>query len=118
MVCACHDLSEGGLVVALSEMCYGTNLGLEAFLNEVPARKTAKDHELLFSESPTRFLVEVEKEKKSEFEKAMKACNLGLIGCVSDKARLVIHSKADSCIIDLSVDEINKAWMKTFSEFR
>ena len=51
---ACHDISEGGLAVALAEMCIGGRLG--AAIDDLP------DHDpvvALFSESIGRFVVEV-----------------------------------------------------------
>ena len=51
---ACHDISEGGLAVALAEMCIGGRLGatIDALPDDDPV--TA-----LFSESTGRFVVEV-----------------------------------------------------------
>ncbi|PIE32210.1 MAG: hypothetical protein CSA55_03825 [Ilumatobacter coccineus] len=54
MVWACHDLSEGGLGVALAEMCIGGRLG--ATITSLPLSTVT---ESLFSESPGRFIVEV-----------------------------------------------------------
>ena len=51
---ACHDLSEGGLAVALAEMCIGGRLG--ATVNTLP---TADPTTALFSESNGRFVCEV-----------------------------------------------------------
>jgi len=54
LVRSCHDVSEGGLAVALAEMCIGGRLG---------ARVTALPHDdtstALFSESASRLVVEV-----------------------------------------------------------
>ncbi len=49
-VYACHDLSEGGLAIALAEMCIGGS----------GCKVKAKDYVSLFSESNTRWLVEVD----------------------------------------------------------
>jgi phosphoribosylformylglycinamidine synthase len=61
LVRACHDLSEGGLAVAAAEMAFAGGLGATIDLNLVPHAADAADPAvLLFSESNTRFLCEVE----------------------------------------------------------
>ena len=53
-VLACHDLSEGGLAVALAEMAIGGRLGLSIDALPGPDPVSA-----LFSESSSRFVCEV-----------------------------------------------------------
>ena len=60
LVRSCHDLSEGGLAVALAEMALAGGLGADVSLGTSRATATAAhDAVLLFSESPSRFLLEV-----------------------------------------------------------
>jgi phosphoribosylformylglycinamidine synthase len=60
LVRSCHDLSEGGLAVAVAEMAFSGEIGAEIDLAKVPGSdKLSNDIETLFSESNTRFLVEV-----------------------------------------------------------
>jgi phosphoribosylformylglycinamidine synthase len=60
-VLACHDLSEGGLAVAAAEMAIGGDLGVRIDLDRLPlGEPIERDDIKLFSESPTRFLLEVE----------------------------------------------------------
>ena len=59
LVRSCHDLSEGGLALALAEMAFAGGLGVEASISGVcPESHDAVD--ALFSESQTRFVLEVE----------------------------------------------------------
>ena len=54
---SCHDLSEGGLAVALAEMAFAGGTGARVSLSGVPRDQDAStDLVLLFSESPTRFV--------------------------------------------------------------
>ncbi|MDD5069744.1 MAG: phosphoribosylformylglycinamidine synthase subunit PurL [Candidatus Omnitrophica bacterium] len=118
LVLSCHDLSEGGLAVALAEMSCGSGLGACVFLDEVAKQGSMKDYELLFSESPTRFIVEVEKKNKDAFESLFEALPFGLIGCVSGFPQLVITGTDSKEIVNVSIDGLRKSWMKTFQEFR
>jgi phosphoribosylformylglycinamidine synthase len=113
-----HDLSEGGLGVAISEMCMASNWGASVFLQEVPHEENMLDYEVLFSESPTRFLIEVDKNKKGDFEKTLGGLPLGLIGCVSQDKKLVIYNKAGKEVINVNVEELRKTWLSPFKEFR
>jgi phosphoribosylformylglycinamidine (FGAM) synthase-like enzyme len=108
---ACHDLSEGGMAVALAEMAFSGGFGVDAKLESAPC-KIKKDSVILFSESNTRFIVEVRKEDKKAFEKLMKGVAIGLIGEVSAKKDLSIRGAAGNKIIDIGIDELKKAWQK------
>ncbi len=60
LVLACHDLSEGGLAVAAAEMAFAGGVGAEVRLDRVPRPNALlRDEALLFSESCSRFLLEV-----------------------------------------------------------
>lgn len=118
VIISCHDLSEGGLAVAISEMCMGSGFGANIFLKEVPKEKNMADYEILFGESPTRFLVEVPKDKKAVFEKQFKGLIFGLIGCVSKEPKLTIYANETETVVNLALDELRDSWLKTFKEFR
>ncbi|MFH1504761.1 MAG: phosphoribosylformylglycinamidine synthase subunit PurL [Candidatus Omnitrophota bacterium] len=118
LVSCCHDLSEGGLGLGIAEMCISSDLGANIFLGEVPQSEQMLNYELLFSESPSRFIVEVDKERKADFEKELKQVPLGLIGCVSKEKRLVINDSEGKEIINLEIEALRKPWMDTFKEFR
>lgn len=58
LVLSCHDVSEGGIAVALTEMCIGGNCG--ATLDFVSALGSGRLDHLLFNEMAGCFLIEVE----------------------------------------------------------
>ena len=108
---ACHDLSEGGMACALAEMAFSGGFGVTAKLENAPCR-IKKDSVILFSESNTRFIVEVRKADKKAFEKLMKGVPIGLIGYVSAKKDLSIRAAGGKKIIDIGIDELKDAWQK------
>ncbi len=76
LVRACHDLSEGGLAVAAAEMAFAGAMGARLYLDAVPLDIPAGEQQKstlvrLFSESNTRFLVEVRPEHAEEFERLL-----------------------------------------------
>jgi phosphoribosylformylglycinamidine synthase subunit PurSL len=62
LVRACHDLSEGGFAVAMAEMCIAGRLGADIHTLPHPDPVTG-----LFSESTSRFVVEVAPNHLDEF---------------------------------------------------
>lgn len=108
-----HDCSEGGLGVALAEMSFSGGLGVEAFLEMVPyLSKNKRNDYLLFSESNSRFIVEVEKNKQKEFEKALKGLPFGLIGCVGAKKDFKVYGLDGKICLNADINKLKDAWQK------
>ena len=108
---ACHDLSEGGIAVALAEMAFAGGFGVEIKLKEAPG-EYKRDDIILFSESNTRFVAEVRKGDKKKFEDLMKGVPVGLIGTVLGKKYLRIYGLKGNKIIDAGIDKLKEAWQK------
>ncbi|MBL4846980.1 MAG: phosphoribosylformylglycinamidine synthase subunit PurL [Planctomycetes bacterium] len=70
-VLACHDLSEGGLAVAAAESAFAGEIGATIYLDRVPQSGGLDPATLLFSESPTRFLLEVDPAQADAVEAAL-----------------------------------------------
>ncbi len=68
-IAACHDVSEGGIAVCLAEMAIGGCLGAEVDVTDIGA--DLRTDFKLFSESNTRWIVEVKSEKQKDFEKLL-----------------------------------------------
>ena len=83
LVRACHDLSEGGLAVAAAEMSIASGLGCDLIIDRVPAPAGIDWDAVLFSESCTRFLVEVGTENEDAFAKVLAGLPAARVGEVS-----------------------------------
>ncbi|MCX7662115.1 MAG: AIR synthase-related protein, partial [Candidatus Omnitrophica bacterium] len=111
-----HDCSEGGLAVALAEMTFGGDLGVEVFLREVPlSLEEARDDFILFSESNSRFVVEVERKNQKRFEKILKTEKVpfGLIGCVRKEPIFKVYGLEGKVCLDTEIKILREAWQKT-----
>ncbi len=115
LVKSCHDLSEGGLAVALSEMALASNCGAELNLRKVPSREIERSDHILFSESNSRFLVEINPKDKADFEKVMNGKSFAEIGKVTKNSQLKIIGIEGSTIIDASIADLRAAWKRTLS---
>jgi phosphoribosylformylglycinamidine synthase subunit PurSL len=115
MVAACHDLSEGGLAVALAEMCLAGGFGAIVHTSAITtAEKDSVTIEaLLFGESPTRFLLEVPFEWERSLKILFGDLPLACIGQVSEQPRLTIFGAAsDTLLVNLSIAEMKIAWQE------
>ncbi len=110
-VCACHDLSEGGLAVAAAEMCFAGGIGAAIELAKVPTREPLSPVKLLFSESNTRILCEVRPEHADEFEKKLLGVSHACVGRTQAEPRLRIAEKQEgSPWINGELATLKKAW--------
>ncbi|MBE9512481.1 MAG: phosphoribosylformylglycinamidine synthase subunit PurL [Chloroflexi bacterium] len=113
LVRACHDLSEGGIGVAVAEMAFAGGLGALVHLKPVPlGEPVARDDFILFSESNSRFLVEVAPESEDEFLEIMKGISLATIGQVTGSGVLEIYGLNGQRILHKSLGELKEAWQK------
>jgi phosphoribosylformylglycinamidine synthase len=160
LVCSCHDLSEGGLAVALAEMAIAGSLGVRVDLGnnppsisdkgglafQLPQGGIAEREQLhkndetsrnafqvrpqdihhsaplarrqnvgnivrLFSESASRFIVEVTPEHWEAFEAYMRTNgveDIKHIGNVTNTGYVDINDRDE--LIYLSVEELQAAW--------
>lgn len=111
LVRACHDLSEGGLGIAIAEMVLAGGLGATINLKQVPLDKPVdRDDFVLFSESNSRFLAEVAPENKDRFEKIMANTGFAIIGEVTSADTLKIYGLGGGEITSLSVSRLKDAF--------
>ena len=115
LIKSCHDISEGGLAVAAAEMAFAGGLGLEIELKKVPGKELTRNDFVLFSESNSRFLVEVAEADKEDFENLMKGKVCALIGKVTKEQKLVIKGLNKKVVIDATLETLRNSWKKTFS---
>jgi phosphoribosylformylglycinamidine synthase II len=113
LILSCHDCSEGGLAVALAEMAFAGNLGININLAGVPlAGKITRNDQILFSESTTRFIVEIAPENFDRFAKLCQSIRFGQIGTSTRAPILTIKDRNNKTIIDTPVDQCKEAWQK------
>ncbi len=111
LVRACHDLSEGGLATAVAEMAFAGGLGARVETSKVPHDASSAETAIkLYSESNTRFLVEVPVESAAEFESLLGDIPLAHIGDVVDSGELQVVGDDGNNVIAASLAELKEAW--------
>ena len=116
IVNSCHGIYKGGLAVALAQIAFAGDLGLEIDLDLVPVSESLPRDTILYSESASRFLVTVSPERKEEFELTMAGNTFGLIGKVSDGQMLSV-ARGKRTIISEDVRRFKKSWQRPFKNY-
>jgi phosphoribosylformylglycinamidine synthase II len=114
VVKSCHDLSEGGLAVAAAEMAFASGLGLDLDLKKVSAKDVARNDFLLFSESNSRFLVEIAPQDRALYEEFMGKYSRP-IGKVTQEPKLLIKGLNGKATVEASLDELRQSWKRTLN---
>ncbi len=106
---SCHDLSEGGLAVALAEMCFGGQLGAQVDLSNVVETTGLSATTTLFSESNSRFLVEVDAAVEQKFVSEMEGVPVFRLGQVDAGSEIRIESSGQ-LVLSAAWQELFDAW--------
>ena len=104
-----HDISVGGLITALSEMCITGKIGAKI---KIPNNNISK-HEYLFGEDQSRYLIEVKEKNKSEVTKNLEKNSIfyETLG-KTQKDKLDLENEFSIKLNDL--EKVNSYWFKEY----
>jgi phosphoribosylformylglycinamidine synthase len=111
LVRACHDLSEGGLAVAVAEMAFAGGLGADITVIQT-GTEPLPDEVSLFAESNTRFLLEVPPDKAEVLTELFGEVPLTRIGQVVSQPRLRIAGTGGEWVVWAQVADLKESWQK------
>ncbi|MFV0423663.1 AIR synthase-related protein [Oleidesulfovibrio sp.] len=114
LISACHDLSDGGLGVAVAEMALAGRMGASMNLDAVSAAKGLTKAELLYSESASRLMVTVPADKQAAFEKLFAGQHCTRIGEVSAEQNLTVLS-GDSVLLSETAEALAASFKGTLN---
>ncbi len=110
-VAAAHDVSQGGLAVTLSEMAFSGGFGAALHLDGAFSGRGVTPVELLFGESPARLVLEVVKEKETEFLEIMKGLPVEELGHVCEEPELALFLGGNR-LAGGDIGALKAAWRK------
>nr|WP_303721202.1 AIR synthase-related protein [Malonomonas rubra] len=116
LVASCHDLSDGGLAVALAEKAFAGGYGIKVSLAKVAADVGMREDQILFSESQSRLLVTVHRENQTTFEALFKGQSCQRIGTVCTQPELLVTGENNKVLISSPIDLLKEAWQAPLRE--
>jgi phosphoribosylformylglycinamidine synthase len=107
---AAHDCSEGGLAAAVAEMAIGGKLGARIDLAAVPVVGNLRPEEIMFSESQSRILLEVPRDRLEDLRLNLRDTPFAVIGELGGK-QLDFH-RAGAPVASVAIDAAERAWKR------
>jgi len=101
-VLACHDVSEGGIIGAVSEMAFGGDCGVELNMPDMQ-----RPDMFLFNETAGTFMVEVENEATAE--KLFGNLPHIVLGVTKHNKEIKVNVGENS-LFNISTEELKEAW--------
>ncbi|MDR0989419.1 MAG: phosphoribosylformylglycinamidine synthase, partial [Prevotellaceae bacterium] len=110
LLLAGHDISAGGLIITLLEMCFANSEGgLEINLDALPEPDLVK---LLFAENPG-IVVQVSNQRKAEVLKTLADAGVGcvILGRPTDERHILIEKAG--AVYQFGIDHLRDIWYST-----
>jgi phosphoribosylformylglycinamidine synthase len=110
---SCHDCSEGGLGVALAEMAFSGGWGMNIDLGGLAAASGIgldRPDWLLFSESTSRFVVEVRPEDEKRFLAMISPVPTCKLGHITELGQVCILGSGGRQIVCETIEALKTSW--------
>ncbi|HIH77659.1 MAG TPA: hypothetical protein HA341_01870 [Halobacteria archaeon] len=107
LIISAHDVSEGGIAVAVAEMCMGGDIGADLDLSGI---KGIRSDIKLFSESNTRWIVEVKREDESDLIKTFAEFGVNIVRLGEAKGGRLVVIDGDKDLINVSLGRMRDVW--------
>ena len=112
LVSAAHDVSDGGLAVAVAEMALAGRIGADIDVDKIPALDCPLPEQRLYSESASRFVVTVPDDRRGAFEALFAQDFMAAIGRTTSDEKLTLRA-GSAILANASVEDLATAWKKT-----
>ncbi|MFC1649969.1 phosphoribosylformylglycinamidine synthase subunit PurL [Candidatus Latescibacterota bacterium] len=109
LIRSCHDCSEGGIGVSVAEMAFAGEVGAEIELGAIVCDSDMREDHILFSESNSRFIIEVEKGNADDVAEILKDVPFSWIGETVDSTRVIVNGSVGS-VVDEDIFELKSVW--------
>jgi phosphoribosylformylglycinamidine synthase len=112
LVNSVHDISSGGILVTLCEMCIAGKIGAKI---KVPQNNLGI-HKYLFGEDQSRYIIEVSKKNKNEVSKILEENNIyyDIIGKTQND-RISLENEFDVKLSEL--EKLNTFWFRNYFKY-
>lgn len=114
-ILSAHDISEGGLITTLFEMCIGGNMGASITLDVILSEeKNLRPDYVLFNETAGCFLVEVENEQTAK--QIFKGIPFAILGKTQKKYSIEVNDK-DENLFTANIEILKRVWQEPMKQY-
>jgi phosphoribosylformylglycinamidine synthase len=113
LIDSCHDISEGGIGVCLSEMALGGNIGAEIDISNI--NQKLRDDFILFSESNTRWILEIKNQHCNKIEDILIKFEIPFIKIGKTFGKELIIKNNEKVILNSNINKLRENWKKSLS---
>lgn len=113
-VLSCHDVSEGGVITAVAEMCFGGDVGADVW---IPYDERNTKEEFLFNETAGTFIVEVD--SGTDISELFKDVPCRVIGSTKTSKQIRVDQSfygGEERLFVADLDELKQAWQAPMKE--
>ncbi|MGI9243854.1 MAG: phosphoribosylformylglycinamidine synthase subunit PurL [Verrucomicrobiales bacterium] len=111
LVLSAHDVSEGGLAVTAAEMAFSMKAGVVIDLDDVPySGSSATSAARLFSEAPSRILIEVSQGNVDALAAHFEGCAFAVVGKTDGQLRHLRVVRGEETLIDEDLSDLKDLW--------
>lgn len=107
-ITAVHDLSKGGLIIALALMSIKSQKGVNVDIKDIPSNTELTPDEKLYSESNSRFIITTKQDKIDDVCDFLQENKVAynIIGTVTNKNFIIKND--EEILVDTSIEKITK----------
>ena len=110
LILAGHDISAGGLITCLLEMCFAnTKGGLSINLDKIKCEDMVK---MLFAENPG-VVIQVDNKNRTEVKKLLEEAGVGYVNIGSPQAGRKISIEKNGQVCDFDIDRLRDVWYRS-----
>ena len=117
LILAAHDISEGGLAVAIAEMGFSLQAGLEIDLDALPVKGSPGMVARLFGESPSRILIEVDESSSHQVEELFTDTEFAVIGRTSSAHSRLRFTERGESVLDTELASLKDQWKNVLTHY-
>ena len=106
---SCHDISSGGLIMAILDMSMSSGVGANIQTN----KKEFEQIKFLFGEDQSRYIVEVSKENQAKVEQQLQKQNIYFVNIGETSSEITIDDDLKFNLNELT--KLNKEWFYKYN---
>ena len=117
MILSAHDVSEGGLGVAIAEMAFSEVGGVIIDLEKLPTQGEMSNAECLFAETPSRLLIECEADNLNQLEKIFEGSDYSVIGKVTTEHQNLSINVGSENVLEVGISTLKEKWKNVLTPY-